>query len=348
MLEFRELPWDQVPWDRLDAFRDRTVFQTRQWLEFVAETQHGAPVVAELREAGALAGYYSGILIRKLGIKILGSPFPGWTTPYIGFNLLPDTISRSQALEGLRRWAFGTMGCFHLEVSDWQFLHDYTPAAGLEAAPSKTMASDLTLTEDELLSRMKKTCRWSIRKAEKAGVTVEPAMDVGFADEYYAQLTDVFARQGLKPTYGVERVRALVRHLLPTGRLLLLQARNPEGRSIATGIYPGFNQWASFWGNASWRSEQHWQPNEALHWYALRYWKQRGVEHFDWGGVAGRGFYKEKYGGAPVSIPWFYGSRYGIIAAARKEMLDLFYRSRNALGRLRRVSRELGAASAAR
>jgi len=334
MLEFHTIPWDHVPWDELDRFADRTVYQTREWLEFIGETQHGTPVVAELRQEGALAGYFSGALIRKLGVKILGSPFPGWTTGYIGFNLLPDTISRSQALQGLRRWAFGTMGCFHLEVSDLQFWNEGTLASQLKRQASPSYESDLTQTEEEILSRMRKSCRWSIRKAEKSGVTVEEAVAAGFADEYYAQLLDVFARQGLKPTYGVERVRALVRRLHPTGHLLLLRVRNPEGRNIATGIYPGFNQWAHFWGTASLRAEQHWQPNEGLHWYAMRYWKRRGVQHFDWGGAGGRSF-KEKFGGAPVAVPSFYGSKYRAFSIVRNGARELYYGGRRVIGRLR-------------
>jgi hypothetical protein len=345
MLELRALSWDQVPWDELNAYADRTVFQTREWLEFIAETQNGTPVVAELRDGGALAGYFSAVLIRRLGVRILGSPFPGWTTPYIGFNLLPDTVSRAQALEGLRRWAFGTMRCLHFEVSDWQFHNEGTPAGGLEAPKFVTYESDLTQTEEELLGRMSPSCRWSIRKAEKSGVTIEQALDEGFADEHYAQLMDVFGRQGLKPTYGVERVRALVRRLYPTGRLLLLRVRNPEGRCIATGIYPGFNKWVHFWGNASWRSDHHWRPNEALHWYAMRYWKRLGAQHFDWGGVGGRS-YKEKFRGATISIPAFYGSKYRIIAVARKEARDLYYQSRRLIGRLRGVLRQSEVASA--
>ena len=39
------------------------------------------------------------------------------------------------------------------------------------------------------------------------------------------------------------------------------------------------------------------RPNEAIHWYALRYWKARGMEWHDWGGGMK---YKEKYGVAPV------------------------------------------------
>jgi hypothetical protein len=332
VLELHAIPWDHIPWDELDRLADRTVFQTREWLEFIAETQNGTPVVAELRYGGALAGYFSGVLIRKLGVRILGSPFPGWTTPYIGFNLLPGTITRRQATEGLRLWAFGQMGCWHFEVSDWQFRNEGTVADRLELEPSETYDSDLTQTEEELLGRMRNSCRWSIRKAEKSGVTIEEAVAAGFADEHYVQLQDVFARQGLNPTYGVERVRALVRRLHPTGRLVLLRARNPEGRSIATGIYPAFNQLAHLWGTASLRAEQHWRGNDLMHWYALRYLKRMGVKHFNWGGSGGHGHYKEKYGGVPASIPWFCGSKYQAIAVARKGGHDLYYQRRRIIG----------------
>ena len=144
---------------------------------------------------------------------------------------------------------------------------------------------------------MESACRRCIRKAEKSGVTVEEAGDLAFADEYYEQLKDVFAKQGKLPTYPVERVRVLMKHMLPTGRLLALRARDPEGRCIATGLYPGMNDMAFFWGNASWRSGQQWRPNDTLHWYALRYWKARGATRFDWGGG---GTYKRGYGVAPT------------------------------------------------
>ena len=337
MLEFRTLALNQVPWDELDRFADRTVFQTREWLEFIAETQNGKLVVAELRAAGALAGYFSGVLIRKLGVRILGSSFPGWTTPYIGFNLLPGSVTRTEALEGLRRWAFGELGVLHFEVSDWYFRNESTQADGLETTAYSSYESDLTQSEDELFGKMEGACRRCIRKAEKSGVTIEHAADPGFADEYYDQLKDVFAKQGRVPTYDAERVRSLVRHMQPSGRVLLVRARDPEGRNIATGIYPGFNEVAYFWGNASWRSGQQWRPNEALHWYAMRYWKQQGAKYFDWGGG---GPYKEKYGVVPLSVPWFYKSKYRIMTVARNEARELYYRSQKLIGKLKGVTEQ--------
>jgi hypothetical protein len=335
MLEFRLLAAEEIPWARLDTLADRTVFQTREWLNFIAETQNGTPVVAELRDGPRPAGYFSGVVIRKFGVKMLGSSFPGWATPYIGFNLLPDSVTRTEALHALRRWAFGELGCLHFEVSDWYFRNESMETGGLDATAYESYESDLTQTEDELFGKMESACRRCIRKAEKSGVTIEHATDAGFADEYYEQLKDVFAKQGKFPTYDAGRVRSLVRHLQPTANILLVRARNPEGRSIATGIYPGLNEVAYFWGNASWRSEQQWRPNETLHWYAMRYWKQRGVKSFDWGGG---GSYKEKYGVQPLSVPWFYKSKYRLMTVARNEARDLYYRSQKLIGRLRGVA----------
>jgi lipid II:glycine glycyltransferase (peptidoglycan interpeptide bridge formation enzyme) len=170
---------------------------------------------------------------------------------------------------------------------------------------------------------MDSACRRCVRKAEKSGVTIEEAHDPEFADEYYAQLKDVFAKQGLVPTYGVERVRALVKHVEPTGRVLLVRARDPEGKCIASGIFPGFNNIAEFWGNASWRSSQILRPNEAIQWYVMRYWKQRGVKIYDWGGG---GSYKEKYGCVAHRVPWFTKSRYEFVGKLRNEAKKMFER----------------------
>jgi hypothetical protein len=160
---------------------------------------------------------------------------------------------------------------------------------------------------------------------------VEEASDTSFAEEYYEQLKDVFAKQGKTPTYSVDRVRLLIQHMQPSANLLLLRAKSADGVCIGTGIYPGFNRAAEFWGNASWREHQHLRPNETLHWYAMRYWKQRGAELFDWGGG---GTYKEKYGVTPLRVPCFYKSRYKWISTARDSLRTLYYSTRPLIGRL--------------
>ncbi|GIW34941.1 MAG: hypothetical protein KatS3mg072_2274 [Meiothermus sp.] len=39
MISFQWLSLEQVPWDALEAFPDRVIFQTRPWLEFLRHTQ---------------------------------------------------------------------------------------------------------------------------------------------------------------------------------------------------------------------------------------------------------------------------------------------------------------------
>jgi hypothetical protein len=322
------IDFETADWKSLDNFHDRTVFQTREWVRFISETQDASPVLVQLHEGSEIAGYFTGLTFNRLGVKILGSSFPGWTTPYMGFNMAPGT-SRSAALAAIEQLAWDELKCLHMEVSDPNFGAEDGESLGFVCSSYASYRTDLTKSEDELFNGMDSACRRCIRKAGKSGVTIEEAHDSGFADEYYEQLKDVFAKQELVPTYNVERVRALVKDLEPTGRILLVRARDSEGKCIASGIFPGFNKIAEFWGNASFRSSQALRPNELIHWYAMRYWKQRGVEVYDWGG---EGAYKEKYGCVPHKVPWFTKSRYEFVSKLRDEAKKMFERKQKVMG----------------
>jgi hypothetical protein len=185
---------------------------------------------------------------------------------------------------------------------------------GFQRRAQHTYLIDLSQEEQVLYSRMSSTaCRYRIRKADRMGLVIEEASDEAFADDYYDQWCEVWAKQSLVPTYSRERVRLLIRHLLPTGNLLLLRAREPQGRCIATSIFVGMQQFAYFWGNASWRRDQHFCPNETLQWHAIRYWKRKGVRYYDLDG----GVYKRKYGGDTVESDHLWKSKHCWIGWAR-------------------------------
>jgi predicted N-acyltransferase len=231
----------------------------------------------------------------------------------MGFNLV-RAVSRWEAVEALIRFAFRALGCLHLEFTDRRLEGPAPRNLRLASSPQQTFELDLSADEDVIFGRMTSACRRAIRKAEKSGVRVEEASGLEFADEYYAQLVDVFEKQSLTPTYGVERVRELIRCLEPTGRLLLLRAVAPSGERIATGIFPAMNGTAYFWGGASWRQQQILRPNEAIFWYAMRYWKARGTRALDMGGG---GEYKRKYGPVEFDVPSFRRSRIPGLTRAR-------------------------------
>src|SRR5580692_10492174 len=151
------LEFDAVDWSVLDRFEDRTVFQTREWIQFIKDAKNATPVIAELREGREVAGYFTGLTFTRLGVKILGSSFPGWTTPYIGFNLVPGA-SRAAALAAVEDVAWNILKCLHMEVSDPNFTIEDGKSPGFTCESFSSYRSDLRMSENELFGRMNSAC----------------------------------------------------------------------------------------------------------------------------------------------------------------------------------------------
>ena len=319
-LTITQVNYDQAP--PLSQFKDHTIFQTEEWLKFVSKSQNGEPVVAVVKDGIKIVGRFTGLIIKKLGMRILGSPFRGWTTSYMGFNLDP-LVSRVDALLALNDFAFNELKCVHIEIMDRYFTTNDLKKAGylFEDKAFSGFEIDLTRDEETLFMAMESSCRRCIRKATKVGVKIEATNDSLFINDYWAQLEDVFAKQGLIPTYSKERVRSLIECLHPTGHLLLVRARNNEGNCIGTGIFPALNDTMYFWGGASWRSYQALRPNEAIQWFAMRYWKNKGIIKYDMGGG---GEYKRKYGGYEIVVPWGRKSKYVALEQFRNLSKNIF------------------------
>ncbi|MGH2982525.1 MAG: GNAT family N-acetyltransferase, partial [Solirubrobacterales bacterium] len=303
-----------------------------EWVEFVAGAQGAEPVIGELTEGSAVRGYFTGLTVRRFGVPILGSPMPGWTTGFMGFNLEPG-VSRREATEALVDFAFGSLGCAHLELKDHELDLAEVEGLGFDHTAWHGLEVDLSPPEDEVFASFKSACRTAIRKAEKQGIVVEEAEVDGFVEDFYPQMQDVFAKQNLVPTFGPDRIRELIRHVHPTGRLLLLRARDSEGTPVATGIFPFHNRTIHFLSGASWRSSQSQRPNEALMWHAMRFGKQRGMQAMDLGGFMS---YKQKWGGRELRPPHLRKSRSGAVAALRDLAQRAFVARVRLAGKLRR------------
>jgi hypothetical protein len=330
MARFERIPFDAAVWNQAFAsFPDRIVFQSPEWLAFLAETQGVEPVLAALKEGGETLGYVTGVVFKKFGLRIFASPIPGASTPYMGFNLRPG-VSRRVAVQALPEFAFKQLHCVHLELVDAFLKAEDVEGLGFNYKMNPTLEVDLTRSEEEMFNGMTKSCRWTVRKAEKNGVVIEEARDEAFADDVAAQLTEVFAKHGLALHFGADRVRTLIRRLQPAGSLLMLRARDPEGRCIGTGIYPGLHETSFYLIGASWRQYQKLYPNELLLWNAMLHWKRRGARVFN---MVGNMEFKQKFGGVETSVPLISKSSNALIAFLRtrapamaKAMMRLTYR----------------------
>ncbi len=157
------------------------------------------------------------------------------------------------------------------------------------------------------------------------------AHDPAFADEFHAQLSDVFAKSSLAAPYGVGRVRTLIDVMGRSERLLMFRALAPDRRCIGTSIFLVDDRRMFFWGSASWRPDQILRPNEALFWHAVRWGQERGLVELDLGGG---GDYKVKYGPSELGVPIFRRSRPAVLGSLRDLASSAFDLRQQAAGRL--------------
>ena len=312
--------YEPAAWEAtLRQYRDAEVFHSPEWLSFLS-TSHGAEtVIAIVRDHGQPIGHFVGAIVRRYGVKILGSPLRGWGTESMGF-LLDAGADRRAAAEALIPFAFEELGCSHVELSDRWLTGEQMAGSGFLVEVGRTFLVDLERSEQEILAGMRSRTRTYIRQAERKGLLVEPVTAQSFSDEYYAQLVEVFARQGLRPTYGVQRVSDLIRALRPTGQVVTLRITSPDGRSLGTVVVVGRNRTAIMWGAAFDRAMADDHSNELLHWEAMRRWRAAGASLYDMGGG---GDYKAKYGGVETPVYHFYRSRFPAMTTARNAVRRL-------------------------
>jgi lipid II:glycine glycyltransferase (peptidoglycan interpeptide bridge formation enzyme) len=312
MISIERIEIDDTSYEDKNQIGEVNIFQTSTWLNFIAEDQNVEPIVAVVKSDGRFLGYFTGLISHKYGLKILGSPFRGWLTYFMGFNLLPNA-PKCEIVQALPKFAFEDLGCQYLEVIDPNLFPVDWEGSSYKIEYLQYYGIDLSKSEEELFTDMDCTGRNCIRKSIKNGVVIEETSEVSFADEYFAQYKDVLAKHSLTPTFSLDSVRKLIECTLPTGNLLLLRAINPEGVCIATGIFLALNKIAVFWGAASWRQYQSLRPNEPIAWYGMKNMKARGIQVLHFGGKCEQ--YKEKLGAKELQLYRLMKTKYVLLGS---------------------------------
>jgi peptidoglycan pentaglycine glycine transferase (the first glycine) len=171
-------------------------------------------------------------------------------------------------------------------------------------------------TDDELLAGFDKDTRYSVRRAEREGVTVAILEEVGSLDGIDA-LHDLVVETQQRAGFALpplERYRTAWRALAGAGRAAILEARR-DGELLASGmvVLEGTRSFYLFSGS---RREAPGEPKRyasyALQWAMMRYARDGGVQKHDLWGVAppdagpehawhGVGLFKKGFGGREVS-----------------------------------------------
>ena len=79
------------------------IYFSYEWIDFLKKSLNVDPFVIEISDGNKIIGYFVGAVFKKFGVKIVGSPFRGWDTPYMGL-LIDDGYSRIEIINDI--WIF--------------------------------------------------------------------------------------------------------------------------------------------------------------------------------------------------------------------------------------------------
>lgn len=332
---FEKISYSEIPWDSLESCYDHTIFKSREWACFLEEHYHIKPYVLSIRHNNTLIGFFYGQQIKKMGIKIVASPFEGWSTSYQGLSML-NVISKNERLdiyEDLIAWLFKNKECLLFQVSDWQLDVAECLHRDLNVELIKGYILDLSPEEEILYKNLSSRAKDPIKKAKNKGVTVHLAYDLQkYADEYYNELVDVFATQKLPPTHSKDQISHLLTHVALGNKLLAMYSEDKDKNSLATSFFVYDNAFAFYAGAASYVQAKKIAPNEILMWESIKELKKREIRYLEFGG--GRR-YKEKYGPLPYVKPKIIVARYPVILELKNIAKGMYYGSRRLFSKVR-------------
>jgi lipid II:glycine glycyltransferase (peptidoglycan interpeptide bridge formation enzyme) len=178
----------------------------------------------------------------------------------------------------------------YLKVQPPADRHDLVPAltargwttSAMEAAPTATIAVDLSPTEDELLGAMRRSTRDKIRRSLRRGLRIRVGGERDFAS--YRRIVEATGRrQGFTP-YPARYYETMWRVFGRSGRACLLLAELDD-RVLSSTLLIALGDRATY-KMGGWTGEQsRVRPNEAIHFAGMRWAKEAAYRYYDFDGI---------------------------------------------------------------
>ena len=87
MYEFERVDFNNIDSNKYNSFADKSIFTTKEWIRFIEDDSDAEPIIIKILQDKGFIGYFSALAVRKFGIKIIASPFNGWSTCFMGFDI---------------------------------------------------------------------------------------------------------------------------------------------------------------------------------------------------------------------------------------------------------------------
>jgi Acetyltransferase (GNAT) domain len=288
-------------WDEFVlAHGSSSIYHLGTWSGILRSSYGFKPVYLALQADGRLEGVLPAMLTRGLftGRRLRSLPAVGSVDPLAGSlegkAALLDAACSLTLEHGARSWTL------HAREPGYEQLADRL-AVGRRFT---TFIAPLPEDPEALRAGWKKTSNnlWrSLRRAEKAGVSVREGRSDSDLKRFYAMYCETMRRhRSLPRSY---KMLSMARSALSAMGLYRLLLAEHEGEVIAGGVFCAYRDTVDLVFNAS--SERHLRlsPNHAVYWSAIRWAIESGYPYYNMGeapvdGSLGR--FKAQWGGEPV------------------------------------------------
>lgn len=311
-------------WNVIENTYDSTVYMTQAWFDYLIY-QHCRPFIVKIKSQNEIIGYFVGEM-KWRGMWLLGAPIEGVGTGNQGLAMLRkvDAQERIDIYKAFAKWVFKKRYVSWIQIEDWQLIMNDLKESDLIYEGHDTSWIDLTKDKEVLFHNMhNKSCRHKINKAIREGTQIREAKDAdSFLDTHFDQCLSVMHSKGLEPRRSKEHLKEFIRILYPK-YLLLLEAYEPEGKVIATGMYLVNNKSASSFSSAGYREYSRFCANEYIYWEAYLRCKAKGARFFNNNGSAP---FKLKFGPNREYKPRIIFTRFGFLLNVRKWFSDFYHK----------------------
>ena len=290
-MEIKEIT-DKNIWEEfLAQERPATFLQSWNWGEFNASTDH---------KIWRLGAYEQGILKAvALVIKVVARRG--------NFLFCPHGSVPAEALSALTAYLkpIATQeGCAFIRISP--LTEQSTEAnkafrdSGYREAPVHMMHPelawilDITPSEDQLLANMRKTTRYSIKKAEKDGVVISTSTNLNDFEKFYSVYKETVKRQEFTG-FSEKYFRAEIEIFFRDNEAMFFFAEY-QGEVVGTAIIVFSGDSAYYHHGATNRKFDKLTDAQLLQWHVIREAKRRGLRFYNFWGVVPE---------SAVKHPWY-------------------------------------------
>src|SRR5258708_7045050 len=168
------------------------------------------------------------------------------------------------------------------------YRHRPVPVARGHCSPFLSLVTEISVPEDAIIGQFDETCRYQIRRAQaKDGLEVQTLRDPVSRLEEFLAFFDAFAQQKSLASADPQWLRAACR----SGQLALTCASS-RGEALVWHAYVLSGSTAMLQHSGSHFRERDGayrslvgRANRLLHWKDMLWFRQLGLERFDWGGL---------------------------------------------------------------